>query len=155
MTRPPERFETAANRLHAAASRLSRRREFRPSVERIKEAYRAPGELRLGSVGIEHARTVPSVDQSGPFNNDGTMGKATAEFEERDVAGTRRPLDLARVSHHTHEIPLGIAMEVPVGRIERDFDMWNDAGRLVNLGEHHQATGAGTFEPAHVVIGCA
>ena len=49
---------------------------------------------------------------------------------------------------------LGGAMEMPVGRIERDFDMWDDAGRFINLGEHHQAIGPGTFDPTHVVIGC-
>ena len=83
------------------------------------------------------------------------MGEATAEFKESDVTRLRRPRDLARVARHSFEIVLVIAMEMPVGRVERDFEVRDDASHLVNLGEHHQAVGTGTFDAAHMMIGCA
>ena len=46
-------------------------------------------------------------------------------------------------------------MQMPVRRIEGDLDVWNDASRLVDLGEHHQAIGAGALDPAHMMIGRA
>ena len=83
------------------------------------------------------------------------MSEATAEFKESNVPRLGRPLDLASVLHHSFEIALNIAMEMPIRRIEGHLDFRDDARRFIDLGEHHQAISSGTLNPAHVMIGCA
>ena len=58
------------------------------------------------------------------------------------------------VAHQSLDIALGIAMQVPVGRIKWHIDMPDHARCLIDLGKQHQTIGATAFDPAHVVIRC-
>ena len=60
------------------------------------------------------------------------MREAAPEFEHCDIAFPRRVLDLSRVMHKPFEISLGVAMPVPIRRIERDVDM-RDHSRISDI----------------------
>lgn len=79
------------------------------------------------------------------------MGVAAAEAKNHDVAWLWRPRDFDRVPHDPVEVPFRAAVKVPIRWIEGDLDVRNDANRFVDLGEHQQAIGAGTLDPAHVI----
>ena len=83
------------------------------------------------------------------------MGVAAAEAKNYDIAWLWRPRDFDRVLHDAVEVPFRAAVKVPICWIEGDLDVRNDASRFLDLGEHHQAIGAGTLDPAHVMIGTA
>ena len=83
------------------------------------------------------------------------MGVAAAEAKNHDIAWLWRTRDFDRVPHVAVEVPFRAAVigSNPLNR--GDLDVRNDASRFVDLGEHHQAIGAGTLDPAHVMIGTA
>jgi hypothetical protein len=82
------------------------------------------------------------------------VGVAAAEAKNHDIAWLWRTRDFDRVPHVAVEVPFRAAVKVPIRWIEGDLDVRNDARRFVDLGEHHQAIGAGTL-PANVMIGTA
>ena len=88
------------------------------------------------------------------------MSKAPAEFEHGDVARLRRigvipRRDLESRTHDPFEIPLGVAMQVPIWWIKRYVDMRDDAGLFVDLGEQCQTIGTSAFDPRHMMVGRA
>ena len=82
------------------------------------------------------------------------MRKAAPEFEQRDIARLGRSRNLGGVAHEAIEIPLGIAMQVPIRRVEWYLDPKAYTCRLKDLGEEHQTIGATAFDAAHVVVRC-
>ena len=94
------------------------------------------------------------MDQPRPRDDDHAVSETAAELENCHVTPARRPVNLSRVGHKALEISLGVAVQVPIGRIERHIDMRDHARCLIHLGEQHQAIGTPSFDPTHMVIRC-
>ena len=62
---------------------------------------------------------------------------------------------LDRVIQQHAEIALGVAMQVPGGRIVRNGEMLDEAGFGVDLGQEHGAIDTRAFDAAAMVIGRA
>jgi hypothetical protein len=57
--------------------------------------------------------------------------------------------------HKPIEVSLGVAMQMPIRRIERDVNVRDHPRISVDFGKQHQAIGAAALDPAHMMIGCA
>jgi hypothetical protein len=53
------------------------------------------------------------------------------------------------------EVPIRVAVKVPIRWVEWALQMLDDAAGLIDLSEHHQAIRASAVDAAHLVIGRA
>src|SRR6202035_1807367 len=96
----------------------------------------------------------PGGYQSRPGDDNRAVREATTKLEDCHITALRRSANLARIAHHSVYIALGVAMQVPVGRIKWHIDMRDHARCLIDLSEQHQTIGATAFDSTHVVIRC-
>src|ERR1700736_4204924 len=157
---------TGAIRQLSLAWHLSRRRECRPCAilsycrKRIEDPYGTSSQLALRRIGIHDPSVVPRVDQLRPADYDGAMSKASPKLENSNIARLRRRIiaamgKLASETCNALQIALCVAVQIPIGRIERHLYMRNHTSLLIDLGEQGQAVCTGAFDAPHVVIRCA
>ena len=88
---------------------------------------------------LDHPHGNPRVNDPRPFDHDRPMGVAAAEAKNRDVAWRWRPRNFDRVLHHAVEVPLRVAVKVPIRWLEWDLQIRDDATGRIDLSVHHQA----------------
>src|SRR5215831_13367797 len=132
----------------AARARTTSRLTPRPSYK----SYLAAGQRWFPGIAKDHTCIEPSMYQPWPGEDDRPMGEATTELEYRHVTTLGWSVNLAGVTHQSLEIAFRIAMQVPVGGIERHVNMRNYSHSLVHFGEKHQTISPAVLDSAHMVV---
>src|SRR5215469_16323922 len=103
-------------------------------------------------VPVDDPSVAPRVNEARPGNDDCPMREASTKLEHRYVCFGWLPTNLSRVAHHAVEIPFGIAVQVPIRRVEAHFDLWYHASRSVDFYQQCQTVGSATLNPSHMMI---